>query len=106
MAMIQYPPKWGAYKFHFRCESSHQGGVVSARKLSAAVLLGVWLIAFGALAWAQGNRGSITGTVMDTTGAVVPSVSITATDINRGVKYPVISTTAGVYAIPGLEIGQ
>src|SRR5579864_9193419 len=79
---------------------------MSVRKLWIASLLGVFVFGSGILAWAQGNRGSITGTVMDTTGAVVPSVSITATDRSRGVKYPVISTGAGVYTIPGLEIGR
>jgi len=78
---------------------------MSARKLSVASLLGVWLLAFGTLAWAQENRGGITGTVLDASGAVVPGVAVTATDVAQGVKYPATSTSAGVYAIPNLTVG-
>ena len=49
------------------------------------------VIVFSAAVWmcgqarAQGNLGSISGTVLDATGAVVPGVPIVATDLDRGV---------------------
>lgn len=79
---------------------------MSAKKLSIACLLGFCLFGFQSLGWAQANRGAISGTVLDASGAVVPGVPITATDLNQGVKYPATSTSGGVFVIPNLTVGQ
>jgi hypothetical protein len=76
------------------------------KKLSTAFLLGVCMFCVQGLGWAQGSRGSISGTVLDASGAVVPAVPVTATDISRGVKYSATATSAGVYTIPSLTVGQ
>src|ERR1017187_9078092 len=53
--------------------------------------------------WAQVSRGSITGIVTDPTGAVVPGVAITITNIETGVTNKVKTNESGVYAVPLLE---
>lgn len=73
---------------------------MSVKKVFASILLGMFLLAFGAVAPAQENRGGITGTVQDSSGAVVPGVSITAIDVAQGVIYPATSTSAGVMSYP------
>jgi hypothetical protein len=57
-------------------------------------------------ALAQANRASITGTVRDTSGAVVPGVEVTAT--NKGTNEPskTVSNQDGIYVVPNLFPGQ
>ncbi len=56
-------------------------------------------------AWAQGNRGEITGIVTDPSGAVVPGVAITITNNATGVATNLTSNEAGVFTAPLLEPG-
>ena len=53
--------------------------------------------------FAQTNRGGITGTVFDPTGAVVPGAAITVTNIGTGQKFHEKTSSAGVYNVPGLD---
>jgi len=70
-------------------------------------------IAFGLLAqllmagflWAQSDRGSITGTVTDPTGAVVPGVQVTATNTDTKVQTNATTNDVGLYTILNLPIG-
>src|SRR5258707_3424268 len=55
---------------------------------------------------AQTITGSITGTVTDSSGAVVPNVSITATNTSTNFKYDTKTNDAGVYNLQFLPIGQ
>ncbi|MGD0922323.1 MAG: carboxypeptidase-like regulatory domain-containing protein [Terriglobia bacterium] len=71
-------------------------------------------IAFGLLAqllmagflWAQSDRGSITGTVTDPTGAVVPGVQVTATNTDTAVQTNATTNDVGLYRILNLPVGQ
>ncbi len=78
---------------------------MTRRVLSVACLFLLSVCGMQTLAWAQENRGGITGTVQDSSGAVVPGVSITAIDVAQGLRYPATSTSAGVYVIPNLTVG-
>jgi len=49
--------------------------------------------------------GSITGTVTDSTGAVVPGAKITATRVETGVAQSTVSTGTGAYTLPRLDVG-
>lgn len=49
--------------------------------------------------------GEITGTVTDPTGAVVPDVSVTATNVATGVSQTTLSTAAGTYTLARLLVG-
>jgi hypothetical protein len=50
--------------------------------------------------------GSISGTVKDRTGAVIPKASVTATNIDTGVRQAILTNGAGVYSFPGLPVGH
>src|ERR1035437_7150988 len=52
---------------------------------------------------AQVSRGTITGIVTDPTGAVVPGVAITVTNIETGVSNKVKTNESGMYTVPLLE---
>ena len=61
-----------------------------------------------AIAWvapAQ-DRGAIRGTVSDASGAVMPAVTITAVNIDTGVKQTVTTDQAGFYSMPYLQVGN
>jgi hypothetical protein len=70
-------------------------------KQSIGVLM-VLLLLTGAM-WAQVSRGTITGIVTDPTGAVVPSVAITITNVETGVTNKVKTNESGMYTVPLLE---
>jgi len=57
-------------------------------------------------AFAQTITGSITGTVTDATGAVVPGAKVTATNVDTGVSVSDVSNGAGIYSIRFLQIGK
>ena len=58
-----------------------------------------------AIGWAQSDRGSITGTITDSTGGIVPDASVTATNTATNVVSRTATNESGVYAIPALLPG-
>lgn len=50
--------------------------------------------------------GSISGTVRDRSGAVVPKATVTATNVNTGVRQTGSTNGSGVYSFPGLAVGH
>ncbi len=68
------------------------------------VLLGSLLLTSAAIA--QVDRGTITGTVTDQSGAVVPGVAITITNVATGVSNNATTSAAGVYVVPLLPPGK
>jgi hypothetical protein len=58
-----------------------------------------------AMAFGQANNGTLSGTVADVSGAVLPGVTVTATNTATGVVATTISNEAGTYNIPGLIPG-
>ncbi|MGB6686209.1 MAG: carboxypeptidase regulatory-like domain-containing protein [Terracidiphilus sp.] len=57
------------------------------------------------IAWAQTNRATITGTVTDTSGAVVTDVEVTATNTGTNVPTATVSNHDGIYVLPNLVPG-
>ena len=56
---------------------------------------------------AQGDRGTITGTISDPAGAVVASAAIEARNVETGATYRVASTATGNYLDPAhSEVGN
>ena len=53
------------------------------------------MLAFPAIAWAQG--ATLAGTVRDSSGAVLPGVSITIRDVASGNTYEAVTDAAGAY---------
>ncbi len=54
---------------------------------------------------AQQTTGSISGTVKDSTGAVLPQASVTAANVSTGAVDKTVSDAAGVYTFPTLPVG-
>src|SRR4051812_7555465 len=54
---------------------------------------------------AQNVTGSIQGSVLDSSGAIVPSAEITITNANTGVARSTTATSDGVYNVPSLASG-
>ena len=72
------------------------------RTLCAALVACAWLPA----AQAQTVTGTLTGEVMDPSGAVIPNASVTVLDTDTGVETPTTSNGAGVYTVRFLPIGH
>jgi hypothetical protein len=68
-------------------------------------LLLIGLAASAALL-AQGNFGSITGTVGDSSGAMVPGAKVEAVNLATGLKLATETSTAGIYLIPNVPVGE
>jgi hypothetical protein len=63
------------------------------------------LILVAAPSLSQTDRGTITGTVSDTTGAVIPGAAITATNTQTNARYESFSTETGNYVLVQLPAG-
>jgi len=57
------------------------------------------------MSWSQTDRGDITGTVSDTSGAIVPDVEVTAINLATNVRFSTMSTGSGTYRVPLLPPG-
>ncbi|MGH9562239.1 MAG: carboxypeptidase-like regulatory domain-containing protein, partial [Terracidiphilus sp.] len=60
----------------------------------------------GRASFAQYDTGSVVGVIQDSSGAVVPGVTVSATNKATGVVTTGISGSAGVYEIPNLRTGN
>ncbi len=68
--------------------------------LSVAVVLLLAVSAAG-----QSTTGTITGTVSDVTGAVLPGVEVTVTNVGTNLTRNLITNESGLYTAPQLPIG-
>src|SRR5690242_399283 len=64
-----------------------------------------WVFFFAGLVFCQTDRGTITGTVMDPTGAGVANAVVTATNTETNLKLETRTSADGVYSIPYLVLG-
>src|SRR5215813_10016518 len=51
------------------------------------------------------QNATVTGTVSDTSGALIPGVEVTATNVNTGIVTTRITNEAGAYNFPSLQPG-
>jgi hypothetical protein len=56
-------------------------------------------------AWSQGFDGTLRGTVVDPSGAVVPGATVTATNEQTAVARSATTTPAGSYVFPNMLVG-
>ena len=70
----------------------------------AGFVLALLLVWAGVAAQAQSNAGTITGTVADKTGAVIPGAQIVATDQSSGVSRSTQSDERGVFSLVGIPV--
>jgi hypothetical protein len=88
-------PQAGVFKFHS----------VSRSMARLTSLSFVFLALFGVAAWA-GVGGSISGTVTDSSGAVVAKANVTATNTDTGIRRTAVTDDKGFYSFPSLPIGH
>ena len=67
--------------------------------------IAVLVLVFSSIASAQVTTGSISGTVADETGAVLPGVEVTINNLDTGLSRTAISDDRGAYRAPSLPVG-
>ena len=70
-----------------------------------AIYLSIFSFLFATVARAA-VAGSISGTVTDQTGSVVPNANITVQDVSTGLVYRTLSDSKGYYTLPVLPVGR
>ena len=81
--------------------SMSEGVVVAA----ACLLASVTLVVPGSLRGQTAGEGTITGTVSDSTGAVVNDATVTANNAATGIATERKTSSAGIYTISPLPVG-
>jgi Carboxypeptidase regulatory-like domain len=78
---------------------------MKVRLASTLLLLGCAAVFSGALFGQRADRASITGLVMDPTGATVPGAAVKIRNESTGVEDVLTTNTAGIYSSPLLALG-
>ena len=75
--------------------------------MAARYFLTALALVFGltTAAFAQSDRGTITGTVVDPDGAVVPGASVVAENPENGARYETVTTQTGNYTLVQVPVG-
>ena len=73
---------------------------------AGTAFLFVSLIGLGATARAQQAGGSVTGLVIDASGAAVENATVTIEDLDRGTTWTTKTTAAGLYEFPTIPVGR
>jgi hypothetical protein len=71
---------------------------------SALVIACIISLMLPGSAWAQATA-QINGTVRDASGAVLPGVQVTATQIDTGISRMTVTNETGFYVLPSLPLG-
>ena len=74
------------------------------RPFVAAAMLSL-LFVISVTAFSQSSNGSLSGTVSDAAKALIPGVTVTATNVDTGVVSTGITNESGTYNVPGLLPG-
>src|SRR5437588_5775569 len=56
--------------------------------------------------FAQSERGTVSGTIRDSTGAVIPGAKVAITNTATGVATNLTSNEVGEYTLPNLQVGS
>src|ERR1700693_4255504 len=71
-----------------------------------ALFLALVCMVFSASAWAQKDTGSIVGTVIDQTGAIVANAKVTVSDVERGIHLQTTTNDSGQYVCSPPRVGR
>jgi hypothetical protein len=66
----------------------------------------VVFLGLSSFAWAQLDTGSVSGTVLDPVGKVVPGAKVSIRGTETGTLYSTVSSTTGNYAFPSVRTGK
>src|ERR1051326_3499100 len=75
------------------------------RNLLRIFALATFVLLIQLAASAQVASGTIVGTIRDSSGAIVPGVTVTSRNVETGVTRMVIAGELGNYTIPALPVG-
>jgi Carboxypeptidase regulatory-like domain len=78
----------------------------SSRRLAVPLLCLVALFGMAAVCDAQTFRGGISGRIADPSGAVLPGVTVTATNDATGVSRTTTTSATGDFSVPDLQLGM
>ncbi|MFN0119046.1 MAG: carboxypeptidase regulatory-like domain-containing protein, partial [Blastocatellia bacterium] len=76
-----------------------------AMRLIALLFTALFILSAATAGFGQSSIATLSGTVADTTGAVIPGATVRATNIGTGVVTNNTSNEAGVYVFPSLQPG-
>ena len=82
---------------------SHVRGI---RSRALSFVLALVCLCWAAAAFAQSATGTITGTVVDGTGAALPGATVNATEATTGTVRTVITDEAGLFRFAALNPGR
>ena len=68
--------------------------------------VGLFVFLLGGITWAQVTTGTISGTVKDSTGAVLPGAKVVILNQGTGISRAVETGAAGRYLAPLLSVGN
>src|SRR5437879_12601035 len=77
-----------------------------SRYLLVLPVLLISLILSGHLIYAQVTTGTISGVAQDSSGAVIPGVSVTVKNLDTGITRTVTTDEGGRYTVPDLTLGN
>ena len=72
----------------------------------SVVLLSLLSLSLTSLVFGQAGRGAISGTVTDSSGAIIPGATVIATETATGSKQTAVTTAAGIYSFVSLSPGS
>jgi hypothetical protein len=70
------------------------------------LMASVFFLSTAAATWSQSMTGSISGVVTDSSGAVVPGVTVVATAESTHVQHATVTDSKGFYALPALSVDK
>jgi hypothetical protein len=76
-----------------------------SKSISVVVFLCIGVLLCSTVAPAQ-STGTITGTVIDESGAIIPGATVTVTNKATSVSRNLVSNEQGLYSAPALEPGK
>jgi hypothetical protein len=79
---------------------------MTARRSKRVLILVLSLLVFPVFIRAQVDRGTMNGTVTDSTGAVIAGVEVTTTNLDNGLNAVVTTSANGLYTILNLPAGR
>ena len=104
MAGVRSSSGYPSFSAYSRSHKLH-----SRKRLTTAVIFFIAVLLFfpwlAVSAWA-GVGGSISGTVTDASGGVIPRANVTATNTDTGIKRAVIADAKGFYSFVSLPVGH
>src|SRR5688500_5005517 len=86
--------------------SSQDKDGLMAKSLLRFVCCIALLLALGTSADAQTVTGTVQGTVTDTSGGVLPGVTVVIKNMDTGGERTVVTNEAGLYTAPFIQIGR